>query len=108
MSNIIMGGKVNCPLCGKAFKEVRTGTAVDQKFYVCPHCCVSINALDPALDKWDMLPKEECPLCHKPMAIFYRALDGYMQYRCKPCGTISAVGKDEYLPKDGQGVGRGE
>ena len=100
MSNIIMGGNIHCPLCEKAFTKVRRGPKISDVFYVCPRCMISINALDPALDKWDAIPKEECPLCHKPMAIFYRQLDGYMQYRCKPCGLISAVGKDEYLPKD--------
>jgi hypothetical protein len=97
MSQVIIGGKFHCPLCGKEFKEVRTAKEI---FYVCTTCDVSINALDPALGKWDMLPVEECPLCHKPMPTFYRALDGFMVVRCKPCGVVFNIGKEEYMPKE--------
>lgn len=97
MANIIIGGEVHCPLCGKKFKTVKTPKG--ETFYVCLECEVSINACDPALGKWDMLPEEKCPRCQNVMPVFYRALDGYMQHRCK-CGLIIAVGKDEYLPKN--------
>ena len=96
MANIIIGGKVHCPLCGKEFKEVKTPRA---SFYVCPDCMVSINKFDPAVGRWEEIEKNPCPVCKGPMKVFYRAADRYMQERCK-CGLILAVGRDEYLPGD--------
>ena len=102
MSNVIIGGKFHCPLCGKEFKEVRTAKDV---FYVCVKCDVSINALDPALGKWDMLPVEMCPTCNKPLKTFYRALDGFTVTRCNDCKWVINIGHEKYMPKEAGKVG---
>lgn len=97
MANIIIGGKVHCPLCGKEFSIHKLGK---ESFYVCRSCLISINFLDEALGKWDLLPESICKLCHKPMKQFYRNLDGFRVYRCETCKIVINVGKEEYLPKE--------
>lgn len=102
MSNVIIGGKFHCPLCEKEFKEVRTAKGV---FYVCVKCGISINALDPALGKWDMLPVEMCPTCNKPLKTFYRSLDGFTVTRCNDCKWVLNIGQEKYMPKEAGKVG---
>lgn len=86
MSNIIMPGAPECPLCYKRMREIVTPRG---SVFVCTEleCMISISANDPAVGKWREC-EERMPPCPKhgvPMRAFFRALDGYKKVQCPIC-----------------------
>ena len=82
-TTIIRAGVPYCPLCDKKMREIITSKGT---FYVCAEafCMVSINVKDPMVGKWreneDTHPP--CPLCGKPMRMFWRS-DGCYKQQCR-------------------------
>ena len=104
MSNIIIPGNPVCPLCLRRMRTVRPPTT---KVYVCtqPNCMISINAKDPAVNRWSMKVPPNCAVCGHAMRAFFRAADRYFKCRCPNClkkGKLVQVvrGTVENLPPD--------
>lgn len=88
MSNIIIPGNPECPLCLKRMKEVKVKTKNGlETMYICAgiNCLISINALDPAVSKWNMKEPPSCTICGHKMRAFFRVLDRYLKCQCPHC-----------------------
>jgi hypothetical protein len=87
MTNLIIKGPPDCPLCLRRMREV----IVDRKqvMYVCTEaeCMISINSRDPAVGKWDMSKDRmpPCPIHGVPLRVFFRMLDGFIKGQCPSC-----------------------
>lgn len=103
MANVIIGGTVECPLCDRKMETISMGKEL---FYVCKPCMISINALDPALNRWDEIERDPCPKCKAPMRTFYRALDRFTVVVCNTCSLCINIGDEKYMgPKGPVGGG---
>lgn len=84
MSNIILPGNPECPLCLKQMKKVRSPNGT---FLVClgDNCMISINTIDPAINNWKLKTAPFCTVCGKPMRAFFRTMDRYLKCQCPNC-----------------------
>lgn len=80
---IIPGQPPGCPLCPKKMVEAMVG---DTLVYRCYEDKISIDARDPAIDRWNLGGEDAIPCahCNSDMNYFIRS-DGYMKAHCPKC-----------------------
>jgi len=89
MSNIIIPGNPECPLCLKKMKKVQTSSG---EYYACfTTTCMdgeipmAIKVKDPAVNNWHLKKAPDCIVCGKPMRAFFRILEPYFKMQCGNC-----------------------
>lgn len=90
MPNRIIPSDPQCPLCHKkmrTFQTLNKTTKKIERFFNCLdlECIVSINVLDPAVNRWKMKNPPKCVICGTDMRVFFRTFDKYMKAQCPKC-----------------------